>query len=190
MSTAELAIPVTTDASELATTPLSDEARFVAAMAPLMPDLVRYFARRVQPTADAADCAAETALVMWRKHRKLPADPSEQRAWAFGIARNILANHTRKRVRRSIIDDSLRDAMMTVTVAEISDEAYAAAEALTLLPEADQELIRLIIWDEFTIAEAAKVMGLRADAARKRYERARIRLRNAVNAIWDSSGNS
>lgn len=189
MSTAELMLPVTADGSGSTATPLSAEARFVAAITPLMPDLVRYFARRVQPTADAADCAAETALIMWRKHRKLPADPSEQRAWAFGIARNILANHTRKRVRRSIIDDSLRDAVMAVTVAEISDEAYAAAEALTLLPEADQELMRLIIWDEFTIAEAGKVMGLRADAARKRYERARIRLRNAVAVIWEDTLN-
>ncbi len=166
--------------------PLSDEARFEQSIAPLMPDLVRYFARRIEPIADAPDCAAETALVMWRQRRRLPADSGEQRAWAFGIARNILANHTRKRMRRSIIDESIR-ASVTIQAPDISDEAFAAAEALRALPAPDQELIRLIVWDDLTVADAGRVMGLRPATARKRYERARARLREAYDIIWHTS---
>ncbi|MFT4213860.1 MAG: RNA polymerase sigma factor [Microbacterium sp.] len=183
MTVADLGAPAGTLPQALTVRPVTDEARFEAAVAPLIPELVRYFARRVQPTEDAADCAAETALVMWRQRRRLPAETGEQRMWAFGIARNILANHTRKRVRRSLIDDALR-ATIQVQEEEISDAAFAAAEALKVLPAPDQELIRLIVWDELTIAEAGTVMGLRAATARKRYERARARLRDTYRTIW------
>lgn len=150
---------------------LSEEARFEALLAPLTPDLVRYFARRVVPMADAPDWAAETALVMWRRRRKLPETFGEQRAWAFGIARNILANHTRKQVRRSLIDASVR-ATVRFDPAEVSDQAHRASDALSTLPPSDKELIRLIIWEELTISQAGAVLGLRPPAARKRYERA------------------
>ena len=183
MSATDIPLNATSRSAAVTPSAVQEEARFESVVAPLIPDLVRYFARRVQPTADAADCAAETTLAMWRHRAKLPSVPDEQRAWAFGIARNILANHTRKRVRRSIIDETVRSTLPQ-TPPEISDESYAALQALGLLKESDRELIRLIIWDGFSIAEAGQVLGLRAEAARKRYERARHRLRDHMQTIW------
>lgn len=153
--------------------------RFEAAVEPLIPDLLRYFVRRVDPRADADDCLSETTLALWRHRRRLPAASEDQRMWAFGIARNVLANHARKRTRRARIDETLvRDEPEPV-----SDDAFLALEALRTLPPADQELLRLVLWDGFGIAEAGALAGARPAAARKRYERARARLRAAFEEL-------
>lgn len=55
--------------------------------------LFAYFARRVVSTDDAADLTGEVLLTMWRKVDAMPRAPVEARMWAFGIARNVLANH-------------------------------------------------------------------------------------------------
>jgi len=153
--------------------------RFEAAVEPLIPDLLRFFVRRVDPRADADDCVSETTLALWRHRRRLPAASEEQRMWAFGIARHVLANHLRKRARRAQIDESL----VREEPEPASDEAFLALEALRTLPPADQELLRLVVWDGFGIAEAGALAGVRPAAARKRYERARGRLRAAFDAL-------
>ena len=156
-----------------------DRRRFEAAVEPLIPDLLRYFVRRVEPRADADDCVSETTLALWRHRRRLPVASEEQRMWAFGVARNVLANHLRKRARRARIDESL----VREEAEPVSDEAFLALEALGTLPPADQELLRLVLWDGFGIAEAGALAGVRPAAARKRYERARGRLRDAFAAL-------
>ncbi|MDF2990611.1 MAG: DNA-directed polymerase specialized sigma subunit, sigma24 [Microbacterium sp.] len=152
-----------------------ERARFEAAVEPLIPDLLRYFVRRVDPRADADDCVSETTLALWRHRRRLPVASEEQRMWAFGVARNVLANHARKRSRRARIDESLVRAQPE----PVSDEAFIALEAMGTLPAGDQELLRLVLWDGFGVAEAGALAGVRPAAARKRYERARARLRAA-----------
>lgn len=159
----------------------SDRA-FEDAVAPLVPLLLRYFARRVTPTEDAADCTSETLVALWRHRRRLPAAEAERRAWAYGIARNVLANHRRGRVRRDLADDALRAAAATPTP-PIPDEAFIAAEALNLLPERDQELIRLVVWEELSIAEAGRALGVGAATARSRYARALTRLRGVYASL-------
>ncbi|MDO5681863.1 MAG: sigma-70 family RNA polymerase sigma factor [Propionibacteriaceae bacterium] len=155
---------------------LMTEQEFEDEIVPMLAGLVRYFARRVTPSDAAADCASETTLIMWRERHRLPVDPDDRRAWAYTIARNVLQNHARKRVRRRALDRGLRHSLTAV-----SDPATSAGErvlhALEGLPEADRELIRLVIWDGFGVAEAGQVLGLRPDAARKRYQRAKERLR-------------
>ncbi|MBD3757071.1 MAG: sigma-70 family RNA polymerase sigma factor [Microbacterium sp.] len=70
---------------------LSDVSRaadraFEEAVAPLVPLLLRYFARRVTPTDDAADCTSETLVGLWKHRRRLPNAEGDRRAWAYGIA--------------------------------------------------------------------------------------------------------
>ncbi len=57
---------------------------FDAAVRPHLPDLLAYFARRIRPQEDAADCLSETLLVLWRRRDKLPSDQGGVRAWRFG----------------------------------------------------------------------------------------------------------
>src|SRR5690242_6710846 len=72
------------------------------------PRLLAYFARRVTPTADAADLLGETLLVLWRRADAVPTDPGESRMWMYGVARKVLATHRRTAVRRTALTDKLR----------------------------------------------------------------------------------
>ena len=149
---------------------------FEDAVAPLVPLLLRYFARRVAPTDDAADCTSETLHALWRHRSRLPTTDNERRAWAYGIARKVLANHNRGRIRRATANQALRDAA-AIPAAPIPDEAFTAAEALKLLSPRDQELVRLIVWEELSVADAGRALGIRPGTARTRYSRALSRLR-------------
>jgi RNA polymerase sigma factor, sigma-70 family len=155
---------------------------FEDAVAPLVPLLLRYFARRVTPVDDAADCTSETLIALWKHRKRLPVAESERRAWTYGIARKVLSNHQRGRVRRDLANEALR-AAAAAPAAPIPDEAFIAAEALKLLPGRDQELIRLVVWEELSIAEAGRVLGVGAATARSRYSRALTRLRGVYETL-------
>jgi RNA polymerase sigma factor, sigma-70 family len=140
----------------------------------------------VTPADDAADCTSETLLALWRHRSRLPGSDDERRAWAYGIARKVLANHHRGRARRATADDALR-AAAAIPVAPIPDEAFTAAAALELLSSRDQELIRLVIWEELSVADAGRSLGIRPGTARTRYSRALARLRGAYATLDQSS---
>lgn len=146
--------------------------------------LLRYFVRRVESRDDAADWVSETLVVLWRHRARLPSVQAEQRAWAFGIARKVLLGHRRGRARRAAIDQSLRDAARVPTP-PVPDESAVALAALARLSESDQELIRLVIWDGCSLAEAGRVLGIRPGTARTRYSRALARLRERYREVDD-----
>ena len=147
----------------------------------IAPELLSYFARRVIPNEDAADCLSETLLVLWRRRDQLPLDHGERRAWSYGIAHRVLASHRRIGVRRLSLTSRLRDELLRHPIAPDSDDD-AAITALASLSPRDQELVTLIAWEELTVTQAAAVLGIRADAARARYSRARRALRIRLNA--------
>jgi RNA polymerase sigma-70 factor (ECF subfamily) len=153
---------------------------FEAVVEPLMPDLLRYFARRVAPREDAADCLSDTLLVLWRHRSRMPGQAEEQRAWAYGIARNVLCNHQRKRARRVSAYGFVVRAHLAAVPAEPSPATEAALAALNRLGELDRELVRLVVWDGFGVGEAGRILGMREATARSRYSRARSRLRTLL----------
>lgn len=145
----------------------------------LIPDLLGYFLRRLDDREDAADAVAETLLVLWRRERGIPSDPEEARRYAFGIARRVLSTTRRGSRRRSALADRLR--------AEVREQAAtdAAADlelrsALATLRDRDRELVLLVAWEGFTVADAGRMLGLRPEAARARYSRARAKLRASL----------
>lgn len=173
--TQETTDDVTTDESPVAATDVDAFIRSIAH------ELLGYFARRVTPEADAADCLSETLLVLWRRHDRFPARHEERRAWSYVIARRVLAAHRRAGLRRLAITTRLREELQSETIAPASDDD-AAITALSSLPERDRELVCLIVWEGLGVAEAGAVLGLRPDAARARYSRARRRLRANLEA--------
>lgn len=145
----------------------------------IAPALLAYFSRRVRPTEEAADCLSETLLTLWRRRADLPEDRDGQRAWAFGIARRVLANVRRGAVRRIALSDRLRESLEQWH-GQNADRDDVVAEALATLKESERELVTLILWDGFGVAEAGAVLGLKPATARTRYARAKARLRDAI----------
>jgi len=154
----------------------ADAANFEAFIRTVVDELLGYFARRVSPLEDAADCLSETLLVLWRRRERLPTEHGERRAWSYGIAHHVLAAHRRHSVRQLTLTHRLREELRNRPIAAQSIDDVAIA-ALTALSPRDQELVTLIVWEGLSIAEAAIVIGVRADAARARYSRARRYLR-------------
>jgi RNA polymerase sigma-70 factor, ECF subfamily len=147
--------------------------------------VMRYAARRTDPDT-ARDVVAETFLVAWRKLAAVPADPSQAEPWLYGVARRVLANSERSRRRSQRVaarlwheshDEQIPDLATAVT------ERQRIAQALRLLPEPDQEALRLIGWEELDLAGAALVIGCSRSAMAVRLHRARRKLDRALCVI-------
>jgi RNA polymerase sigma-70 factor (ECF subfamily) len=69
--------------------------------------LLDYLERRIG-IDDAPDALAEVMTVVWRREVDLPEDATEARMWMFGIAKGVVANVARGKVRRAKLADRLR----------------------------------------------------------------------------------
>ncbi|MCU1407713.1 MAG: DNA-directed polymerase specialized sigma subunit, sigma24 [Glaciihabitans sp.] len=168
----------TTQGSAAAAADKREAATFDETVRPLMPALLAYFARRVSPTEDAADCLSETLVVLWRRRSELPEETGEMRAWSFGVAKGVLANHQRSQLRRGRLSGRLREEISLAPPAAAVD--HTLREAMAKLAPADRELVMLIAWDGFGVAEAGALLGLSPVVARARYSRARKTLREQL----------
>ncbi|RYP86753.1 sigma-70 family RNA polymerase sigma factor [Nocardioides guangzhouensis] len=143
--------------------------------------LLAYFERRVSPREDAADLLGDTMLHVWRRRRDLPpGDATQQRMWLFTIAGRVLANHRRSSRRRLALTERLRTHLTDAGAVPDPTEANAVRDAVLRLPPRHREIVTLVHWDGFTLAEAAEVLGLNQSTARSRYAAARTKLKNAL----------
>ncbi|RXZ72458.1 RNA polymerase sigma factor [Agromyces albus] len=143
-------------------------------------DLLSYFGRRVQIPADAADLLSETFLVAWRRGDRMPAEPEQARMWLFGVARRVLANAARGAIRHSDLTHKLRAHLETLPTEHVDTETLDIRAALDAIPADQSELVRLVLWDGFTLPDAATILGISESTARGRYQRARTQLRELL----------
>ncbi|GAA1560798.1 sigma-70 family RNA polymerase sigma factor [Actinomadura kijaniata] len=142
-----------------------------------------YLVRRAEPPEDAADLMAEVFTVAWRRVADMPPG-DEARLWLYGVARNVLSNHRRSRIRRHRLADRLREHLSRSPRVHHDDARHDEADhvraALATLPERDREVIALTAWEGMTAAEIAVVLDLDPGTVRSRLSRARARLRAAL----------
>jgi RNA polymerase sigma factor (sigma-70 family) len=152
--------------------------------------ILRYACRRTDPDS-ARDVAAETFLVAWRRLADVPADPANAQPWLYGVARRILANSDRSRRRSehlaARLTQSGTSAHHTPDLADAVTERARLRQALQSLPELDQEVLRLVGWEELDLAAAAIAMGCSRSTMAVRLHRARRRMIRAVRAV-ESAG--
>ena len=160
-------------------------ARFEEIAPTLIEPLRRFLARRTDP-ATADDVLSDTLLVCWRRLEELPAEPLP---WAYGVARNCLANaerSTRRQQRVSARIATVEPPEQSVPGPEAGDGRLG--EAMAALRPQDAELLRLWAWEQLTPAEIAAVLGITPNAASIRLHRAREKLRDQVRKIGQPSG--
>jgi RNA polymerase sigma-70 factor (ECF subfamily) len=154
-------------------------ARFEAAAAQVVEPVRRFLARRTDPdTAD--DVLADTLLVLWRRLDDVPAG-DEALPWAYGVARNALANAERSARRQ-------RRLAYRITVVDPPQEAAPEGEqpdgrvirALARLRPDEADLLRLWAWEQLGPAEIATVLGLTPNAVSIRLHRARGKLKEIL----------
>ena len=137
------------------------------------------YCRRRTDEATAADAAAETFTVAWRRLDDIP-DGEAALGWLYGVARRVLANeyrHTRRSRRllsRLRNDDPPADPTPEVVVRRERDRTLLAALG-RLRPE-DREVLRLAWWEELPHAEIAALLGCSPQAVAQRIHRAARRV--------------
>ncbi len=160
-------------------------ARFEQVAADLIEPLRRFLARRTDP-ATADDVLADTLLVCWRRLDELPEEPLP---FAYGVARNCLANAERgvRRQARLAARIAVVDPPAEATPpADEPDESLTRALA-ALRPE-DAELLRLWAWEQLAPGEMATVLGITPNAVSIRLHRAREKLRDQLRKIEPAAG--
>lgn len=129
--------------------------------------LWRYVARRV-PQAKADDVVSASFMVAWEKYSTVE-DPSLP--WLIRIASFEIANTRRKQSRehRRAFSAALEE-----FAAPAGDDFDGAGvrSAMATLGESDQEILRLVLWDELPREDIALVLGLSVNAVNVRYHRA------------------
>lgn len=135
-------------------------------------DRLEQYVRRRVPHARVDDVVAGTFVVAWKKF-----DAVEQPSlpWLFRIASFEVKSSHRKAQRdgRNLSSESLDGIAHTVN--EIFD-AEPLRHAMSELSDVDQEILRLVHWDELTRSEIAEVLELAVSAVNMRYHRAIERL--------------
>ena len=141
----------------------------------------RFVARRVSDPHLAADLTADVFLEAIEACGRYQADLGPPGAWLFGVARNVLAMHVRRRVREAravgrIQGRRLLDPDSVQRIVERIDAEREARElwhALAELEEGQRAVVELVAVDGLTPTEAAAVLGISGGAARVRLHRAR-----------------
>ena len=160
--------------------------RFEALVPALIDPLRRFLARRTDPTT-ADDVLAETLLVCWRRLDELPEEPLP---WAYGVARNCLANATRgvRRQERLAARIAVVDPPVPTTSGPGEGDDPDLTEAIQALREEDAELLRLWAWEQLTPAEIAAVLDVTPNAVSIRLHRAREKLRDELRKTGATAG--
>lgn len=146
--------------------------------------LLGYALRRLERREDAADALAEVMLVAWRRLDDVPPEP-DTRLWLYGVARGVVRNLSRSKVRRLRLGERLR-AELAEAGHHDHQEAWAEQEAVRAavgrLGDYDREVLLLTAWEGLGPSEIASVLDIPPATARTRLHRALGRLKAELDA--------
>jgi len=110
---------------------------------------------------------------------------SSFRTWLFGVIRRTAAEHRRGRWLRSMSGPRWRDARPSPppspeTRLGEAESGHALRAALRELPARQREVLHLVFYQEMTLDEAARVLGISPGSARTHYHRGKIALQRRL----------
>jgi RNA polymerase sigma-70 factor, ECF subfamily len=137
-------------------------------------NLWRYVSRRV-PQSKADDVVSASFIVAWGKYSSIE---SPSLAWLFSIANFEVANARRKQFRERKNSISIVHEEMAALRDDF--DGSSVRMAMATLGDADQEILRLILWDELSREEIALILQLSINAVNVRYHRALQKLERSI----------
>ena len=146
--------------------------------AQLGPALLLFARRWTNSRADAEDVVQEAFVRFWRRQHSI-----ENRALLYATVRSTALDRLRSDQRRA-----RREAAAACENAEHSEPEFAAADegqqllaaAVERLPNEQQEVVVLKIWNELTFAEIAQVLEISQNTAASRYRYALSALKKTL----------
>lgn len=156
-----------------------DEAELEACIHEHWPAVEAYLRRRL-PAHEVDDLVNRVFATAWRRRSDIP-DPPGTRPWLFAVARNHLQTHRRSTARRFRLQRKAEaEAVPAAHPGHGDPRTEAVFDALATLSAQDQELLRLVAWEELDNTEIAAVLGTSPGNVGVRLHRARGRLRKAM----------
>lgn len=143
-----------------------------------------YCARRL--SSDRVDDAvSEVFLIAWRRFDDLPQGDAALR-WLYGTAYKVVGRQWRTAKRRRRLEDRLGSVGVDLVpipdeVVVVNEESQQVRHALRRLSALDREILLLAAWEELEYHEIAEVLGIRLDAVRQRFHKAKKRLTHEYN---------
>lgn len=127
----------------------------------------RYLFSRLGNQQDAEDLCSQTFIQAFRSFLSLR-DPERFAPWIFKIARNKLNDFWRRQKPSLPLDDELAGTDSDLLhYTEKSQHLQSLAKLIKLLPEKDQDLIRLRFLAELNFREISHVIGKSESATKK-----------------------
>jgi RNA polymerase sigma-70 factor, ECF subfamily len=159
-----------------------DQACSEAAIQEYLPQLRRYFARRVVGNVD--DLVQETLLATLEARGRQDG-PIVLHAYLFGTARLVLLAHLRKRrqtvLRESMSERELEELRTSPSYVEPQD-ALVLERALAQLDDGFRRVIELVFWNQLSAPEIARQLELPLATVYSRLRRGVLKLRSALAA--------
>jgi RNA polymerase sigma factor (sigma-70 family) len=140
-----------------------------------------FVARRVSDRDRVADLTADVFVAAVDAADSFRSELGGETAWLFGIARYVVADEVRRDRRARNLELRIRGSELLVDDETYSIDERLSAEAssralyaaMKCLPEGERAVLELVALDELSVAEAARILGIRAVTARVRLLRAR-----------------
>lgn len=148
-----------------------------------------YLTRRVADPHQVADLTADIFLAAIDGAHGYRPEAGRPIGWLMGIARNSLADASRRQARRlrahsRLMGHRLLDEDATARLVErIEAERLTRAlyDGLATLPTRDRRLMELVAVDGLSVADAARELGVKPATARVRLHRSRARLQQHLD---------
>ena len=138
-----------------------------------------YLARRCGRGV-AEELLADVWLESFRSRKTYDRSFENARPWLFGVARNVLRRHWRSLPRETPTDnvDVIGNAWNPWPAVDCRlDVEDVLRQVLDMLPAQEREILTLIVWDDLTIADAARSLGIPTGTAYRLLHQARMTLR-------------
>ena len=143
----------------------------------------RLFAAAFQVCGNAADAedAAQEALLRYHISEKQFESVQHIRAWLLRVAINCAKNVSRSFFRRNTVP--LEDYMDSLEFD--SGESREIFREVMNLPETYRLVIHLYYYEDYSVAEIGRILGLTESNVKVRLSRGRQLLEKALQEVWD-----
>jgi RNA polymerase sigma factor (sigma-70 family) len=140
-----------------------------------------YLARRAGRER-AEDLLGDVWVAALASRAKYDRSFPDARPWLFGVAHNTLRRHWRSRPAEEPVADVTGLAAgwdPWTAVDHRVDVESVLRHALAQLPPAQREILTLVAWEDLTVADAGRALGMPPGTARRYLHEARMALRSA-----------
>ena len=142
------------------------------------PQLLAFIRTRIRSDATARDIAQQTWLKIWKKSNTF--DGQNFRAWMFSIARNLMIDHSRRKVVSTPLSDT--DAATQVDPLgeeELAERTQALAQCLQRLSQELRGVVQLRLHGE-PYERIANTLEIPLGTAHSRFGKAKEQLKRCI----------